>query len=796
MDTPEPNISDGDLVNDLILPFTIVVIGFITFVPEIHTKKLAWIGAIPFFLLALMFTLDYTSIELVAWYGGEELPLRYRFAATWAAREGPILLWAAWMALLATIWSKPFVKESKAAAKMRLRLMNGFTLSLLLISWSMKPFQQSNGYRGPGLNELLQTDLMVIHPPLIFLAYSFCIALACTAISSILTDTTGLKERLILIARPGFFFATLGIGLGGLWAYLILDWGGYWAWDPVETGSMLPWIALVVLLHLRTRPGKTTDTMWAGIAMLSAAMALFATMITRAGGVWAVSVHTFVVNSEGAAPTDVFGRLMTLRSDESGIEVICYLVGIIQLIAIILAWRLNGKFSKKWLLALPIIATLGIIGGGDVLDGFPPTLLVILALGPFVESGIYHLQEKQDKEWWYWMAIPAIMVALRIQHGKVLFELITLLLAFGLVFEKDRMKGWGWASAGVVVFLSAAWSGMIEIWLAAIGMVTFVSPWLLSSEDSDFKFNLKERSFQQKLALWTPVVVVGLYLVLTLMILISSIDAIQFAAHELYGAPFVAAIMLALCAWSMREKPQRVFWLLFVPVAIIPAAYFFGSELGSDSDHMIANSMSRGQVAMISLIPALLALPATMSLIKESIPRKGITMWAHTIHLGLVLLIIGHALSTTIVNRSTYEHSVTMVQDENIIWGDYEFKFIEVVSTTEGLEVGDGYLGAIIEVYRDGELIDTVEPGILRFDKENGPSTHRSEVDRISMIKGDLVFIMDGTQARTLMEGSDLVRITVYDLGGIHLVWAGWCLIMIGSIATWIRTPPLLKQKN
>ena len=133
-------------MNDLILPFTIVVIGFITFVPEIHTKKLAWIGAIPFFLLALMFTLDYTSIELVAWYGGEELPLRYRFAATWAAREGPILLWAAWMALLATIWSKPFVKESKAAAKMRLRLMNGFTLSLLLISWSMKPFQQSNGY--------------------------------------------------------------------------------------------------------------------------------------------------------------------------------------------------------------------------------------------------------------------------------------------------------------------------------------------------------------------------------------------------------------------------------------------------------------------------------------------------------------------------------------------------------------------------------------------------------------------------------------------------------------------------
>ena len=77
---------------------------------------------------------------------------------------------------------------------------------------------------------------------------------------------------MIQVARPAFFFATLGIGLGGLWAYLILDWGGYWAWDPVETGSLLPWICLVMLLHLRTKPGKTSDHMWAGVAMASGAL--------------------------------------------------------------------------------------------------------------------------------------------------------------------------------------------------------------------------------------------------------------------------------------------------------------------------------------------------------------------------------------------------------------------------------------------------------------------------------------------------------------------------------------------
>ncbi len=211
--------------------------------------------------------------------------------------------------------------------------------------------------------------------------------------------------------------------------------------------------------------------------------------------------------------------------------------------------------------------------------------------------------------------------------------------------------------------------------------------------------------------------------------------------------------------------------------------------MGYDSSEIIGASLSRGQIGIVALAPALLALPATISLIKESIPRNRITMWAHVIHLGLVLLIIGHVLSTTIIDRGTYEHSVTMIKGEKMSWENYEFEFVEIVSESENLEVGDGYLGAIIEVYKDGEHIGTVEPGILRFDNNIADSTSRSEVDRISMVTGDLVFIMDGTQAKTLMQGNDLVRITVYDLPGIHLVWIGWGLMMVGNIATWLKTP-------
>jgi len=763
------------------MPVAVFVAAWITFRPD---PRLTWVLAMPFFVLAFMFTINYDSIHLVHWYGGEDLPIKYRFAATWGAREGPILLWVAWMALLSIIWRNPLQSESKEAHSMRLRLMNGFSMTLLLVAWILEPFKSAvKSDPAPGLNELLQTDLMVIHPPLIFLAYSLSIVLACIGISSILTDYKGVKDRLIQVARPAFFFATLGIGLGGLWAYLILDWGGYWAWDPVETGSLLPWICLVVLLHLRTRPGKTSNYMWAGVAMACGALSLFATMVTRAGGVWAVSVHTFVVDSDGSPPTDVFGRIMVLLSDPSGVEVVVYFLGILQLLGIFLASRLGFKFSKYWLALLPLVALIGVIGGGDVLDGFPHTLLVILGLGPFVESGIRSLPKGHD---WKWFAIPGVMVGLRFVHGMVLFELLSLLFAFGLIFEKDRFKGWGWASGGVMLFLSASWAGMLDIWICAIGMTTFVSPWFFVNENSESKFSFRERSSQQRLALWTPVVVVGLYLILTLVILISSIDSIQFAAHELYGAPFIAAIMIGFVMWSIRRNSQRVFLLLASIPAIPVFAWFFGNSLGYDSTDILGASLSRGQIGMVVLIPALLALPATISLVKEHSTKKKIPFFAHLVHLGLVLMVIGHIMSTTIIDRGTFAHTVTLVKDEKVEWEGYEFEFVEVVSETEDLEVGDGYLGAVINVYEDGDLVETVEPGVLRFD-----SRSRSEVDRISMWHGDLVVIMDGTQARSLMnnfqtnESSDLVRIMVYDLPGIHLVWGGWALILLSSLAMW-----------
>ena len=143
-----PSILVGEKMESLLMPLAVFVAAWVTYRPD---ARVTWVIALPFIVLAAMFTMNMDTIHLVAWYGWEELPMRYRFAATWAAREGPILLWAAWMALLSTLLRNPLSGESSETHLMRMRLMNGFSMTLLLVAWILQPFKAAEG-QGLGLN--------------------------------------------------------------------------------------------------------------------------------------------------------------------------------------------------------------------------------------------------------------------------------------------------------------------------------------------------------------------------------------------------------------------------------------------------------------------------------------------------------------------------------------------------------------------------------------------------------------------------------------------------------------------
>ena len=127
----------------------------------------------------------------------------------------------------------------------------------------------------------------------------------------------------------------------------------------------------------------------------------------------------------------------------------------------------------------------------------------------------------------------------------------------------------------------------------------YILPWLVMGEEEIESKPWLNRSFLLKTTLWAPVVLTSLYIILTLVILVSSIDAVQFNAHELYGAPFVMAMALALFAYTSRKQSpkQIVSVVLGTALASIVLAILIPSALGGDASEPISEYLSRGTIA-------------------------------------------------------------------------------------------------------------------------------------------------------------------------------------------------------
>ena len=597
--------------------------------------------------------------------------------------------------------------------------------------------------------------------------------------------------------RPGLLIATLGIGLGGLWAYMVLDWGGYWAWDPVETGSFLPWLALVLMGHLRTRPGKTSTLMWTGLGLATGALALFATLVTRAGGVWAASVHTFVVSADGTPPTDVFGRMMVLKDRAEGVEIVSYVLLILLLSGVFIrAAQGNTQRPFSNLFFIPIIgAAIAVLFDYATYAYAPSLFFVGMVFAPTAVDWPKHALRDQSL-WSYrgFLSIPWLFVVPLVAYAltqDLLFVLLNALMFVPLYAAADARKAWGWGAAGTMMCLAAAWSGLVELHVAAIMLGFYILPWLVMGEEESESKPLLTRAFLMRTTLWAPVVLTSLYIILTLIILVSSIDAVQFNAHELYGAPFVMAMALALFAYTSRKQsPEQIAGIvLTVALMSLLLAILIPSALGGDASEPISEFLSRGTIAWLVLPSVLAALVPVGAEVFERVQSSGfgkIAPAAHLVHFGLLLLLVGHVFTTVLVDRGDATHRITLVRGEMVEVDGYGYVFEDIVLENDNLEVGDGYVGAIISVYLDDEKIGEVEPGLIRFDGSSNPP--RSEVDTFVRYHGDIVFIFDGSQTTGLMQqvstdGTDSVqrmRVIIYDLPGSHLVWAGWTLMMLG----------------
>src|SRR3990172_4420495 len=154
---------------------------------------------------------------------------------------------------------------------------------------------------GQGLNPLLRHPGMIIHPPMLYLGFvSFVIPYA-FAIAALVTGRT--DDRWIRLTRRwtlvAWLFLSLGLILGGRWAYDVLGWGGYWGWDPVEIAAFMPWLTGTAFLHsvmIQEKRGMLKH--WNMVlVILTYDLVIFGTFLTRSGVL--SSVHAFAQSAIG-----------------------------------------------------------------------------------------------------------------------------------------------------------------------------------------------------------------------------------------------------------------------------------------------------------------------------------------------------------------------------------------------------------------------------------------------------------------------------------------------------------------
>ncbi|MDE0573994.1 MAG: cytochrome c biogenesis protein CcsA [Candidatus Poseidoniales archaeon] len=724
---------------------------------------------LPFTILLFLFLIDASSIEYVWNNGGFDLPFFYRISAIWAGREGPLLLWVAMLGALILIDGEQHPTETDSQHQFRLRLLIGFSTLLLLIALMLNPFRAtpSDAITRPGLNALLQTDLMVIHPPLIFAFYTLCVGVGVHAISAMLLAGAPARDRILHLARPALLVGTLGVGLGGLWAYTVLDWGGYWAWDPVETGSLLPWISLILLLHLRLPKGMANEDQWfVGLGIVPAFFAIHATLVTRANGVWD-SVHAFVAEGEIDPSMGPIQRILELGFDDpAGLEVHLYLLIIAGLM---------------WL-------------------------------------GTRHFANTEEQEW----APLAILVGALIGSwmGTLEVGILAGVFAFLLWNQRAAKERVIWMIAGVMLMLFSYWAFLLEMIPAVIGMLGFLSPMFLLGDQEDPPLDWTDGRWQQRVVVWVPLAIGAPFLLLTWLLLLAEVDGTNLAWHEIFGLPLLCMAALGLMVYSWRKvvEPHLIPRLLggMIAFSILFAAYV-GDALPGDADHLLSEGITRGMIAGFALPLLLFSVPPIARLIwirygEFQLRRKPLQlrrMAIHVAHLGILLLLIGHVFTTTLVQRGDPSHIVMLAKDTPIEHGDYWYTFTELTATSSDddvwdEDVGDGKIVVTVEIRKeaDGEIIATMTPGMLRFDEGGIPA--RPETDIWHRPHGDLVMIFDQSQANELYltsfmqqgDSVDRIRVVIYDLTGSHLVWMGWSLILIGTALNWIMTPPIPKEEE
>jgi cytochrome c-type biogenesis protein CcmF len=320
----------------LIISFLISLYGVFAAVYGVRTNKPAWVESARLAMLLTfpLITISALSLIVLLVNGAYELeyvssvtsnsmPIYLRITALWGGQAGSLVFWAWLMSAFATaVTLRKWKRDREFLPWVIVVSLVTLAFFLSLVVFFENPFERIWQYPsgqfevamfqpagttlaamrdGQGLNPLLRHPGMIIHPPMLYLGFVAFVIPFAFAIAALVTGRT--DDRWIRITRRwtlvAWLFLSLGLILGGRWAYDVLGWGGYWGWDPVEIAAFMPWLTGTAFLHsvmIQEKRGMLKH--WNMVLIiLTYCLVIFGTFLTRSGVL--SSVHAFAQSAIG-----------------------------------------------------------------------------------------------------------------------------------------------------------------------------------------------------------------------------------------------------------------------------------------------------------------------------------------------------------------------------------------------------------------------------------------------------------------------------------------------------------------
>ena len=235
-----------------------------------------------------------------------DMPMFFKVTAFWGGLEGSLLFWILVQSFFAMIVAFRYQYSNREIIPYVIATLNGILcfLLVLLLGWSNPlDLQATIPAEGRGLNPLLQHIAMVVHPPSLYLGFigfsvPFAFAIAGMIRGKLDNEWVLTTRRWTLVS---WYFLSMGLILGGQWAYEELGWGGFWAWDPVENAAFMPWLTGTAFLHsVMIQEKRNMLKIWnVVLIIITYGLTIIGTFLTRSGVV--NSVHSFTQSEIGPA---------------------------------------------------------------------------------------------------------------------------------------------------------------------------------------------------------------------------------------------------------------------------------------------------------------------------------------------------------------------------------------------------------------------------------------------------------------------------------------------------------------